>query len=89
MKTTFWIKRFFIVLIGVFSILFVASLVKKKSLESAMAESSAWAGVTAVVFVTARLYQSRRGQHCALCRDTPELARDGQCDVSSDVRLRK
>lgn len=89
MKTTFWIKRFCFVFLSVFSILLVVSLLKERSLERASAESAVWAGVTAVVFVTARIYQSRRGQHCALCRDTPEMARDGQCDVSSEGQLRK
>lgn len=78
MKPTFWIKRFFVVLIVAFSLLLVVGLLKKRSLENTMVESAIWAGATAVVFVTARFFQSRRGQHCAMCRDTPEMARDGQ-----------
>jgi hypothetical protein len=89
MKTSFWIKRFFVVLIGAFSVLLVVNLLKKSSLDSAIAESAIWAGATAAVFVTARIYQSRRGQHCAVCRDTPELARAGQCAVPSAGQLRK
>jgi cell division protein FtsW (lipid II flippase) len=89
MKPNFWIKRFFVIFIGAFLILLVVGLFKKRSLERAIAESAVWAGLTAVVFVTARIYQSRKGQHCALCRDTPEMARGGRCDVSSDGHLRK
>lgn len=89
MKTPFWIKRFSVVFVGAFSLLLVVNLLKKRSLESAAAESAVWAGATAAVFVTARIYQSRRGQHCALCRDTPEMARSGEWDVSSDVQRGK
>jgi uncharacterized membrane protein len=74
MKTTFWIKRFFVVFLGVFSLLLVVGFLKDRALERAAADSVVWAGITAVVFVTARLYQSRRKHHCALCRDTPEMA---------------
>ncbi|HEX2852617.1 MAG TPA: hypothetical protein VHO24_05210 [Opitutaceae bacterium] len=81
MKTTFWIKRFCVVFLGVFSLLLVVGLLKDRSLETAAAESAVWAGVTAIVFVTARIYQARRKQHCALCRDTPEMA-----DRSDGVR---
>ena len=89
MKPIFWIKRFVVVFISAFSILLLVGLLKKRSLERATAESAVWAGITAVVFVTARIYQSRRGQHCALCRDTPKMARGEQCDVSSDRNPKK
>lgn len=89
MKPTFWIKRFFVVLLGVFSLLLVVNLVKQRPLESAAAESAVWASITAIVFVTARFYQSRKGQHCALCRDTAEMAQGGRCDVASAARLGK
>ncbi|MCF7686989.1 MAG: hypothetical protein K9M98_04060 [Cephaloticoccus sp.] len=74
MQPSFWIKRFFVVLLGIFAMLFVVGLVKGRSLERVVAESAIWAGVSTVIFISARIYHSRRGQHCALCRDTPELA---------------
>lgn len=89
MKPPFWIKRFFVVLLGAFSLLLVVNVIKQRPLESAAAESAVWASITAIVFVTARFYQSRRGQHCALCRDTPEMAQRGQCEVASAARLEK
>jgi uncharacterized membrane protein YhiD involved in acid resistance len=89
MKPIFWIKRFVVVFIGAFIILLIVGLMKERSLERATAESAVWAGVTAAVFVTARIYQSRKGQHCELCRDTPEMAQHGPDDVSSDAHLKK
>ena len=84
MKPTIWIKRFVIVFIGVFSILFIVGLLKKRPLERVTAESAVWAGISAVVFVTARGYHLRKGRHCELCGDKPETSPDGQSDVSSD-----
>jgi hypothetical protein len=89
MKPTFWIKRFFVVFVGAFFILVVVGLLKGRSLEKVTAESAVWASVTAAVFVIARIYQSRKGQHCELCRDTPEMAQRGSVDVSSDGHLKK
>jgi hypothetical protein len=88
MKPSFWIKRFSVVFVGVFSLLLVVGLLKGRSLERSVRESAVWAGVSSVIFVAARIYQSRRGQHCALCRDTPELVRGGQRDTSG-ARLGK
>ena len=89
MKPTFWIKRFFVVFIGAFLILLIVGLLKGRSLEKVTAESAVWACVTAAVFVTARIYQSRKGQHCELCRDSPEMAQRGPDDVSSGGQLKK
>lgn len=80
MKPIFWIKRFFVFFTGAFLVLLIVGLLKERPLERAAAESAVWAGITAVVFVAARFYQARKGQHCALCRDTPEMARGGRRD---------
>lgn len=59
-------------------------LLKKRSLQRVTSDSDIWAGVSAAVFVTARRYYLRKGRHCELCGDTPEISRDGQSDISSD-----
>ena len=89
MTPAFWIKRFFTVFVVAFLMLFLVALLKNRSLGRATAESAVWAGVTAVVFVSARIYQSRKGQHCALCRDTPEMAQGGPSGSPSDQRSEK
>lgn len=86
MTPAFWIKRFFTVFVVAFLILLAVGLLKSRSLQRATAEGAVWAGITAVVFVSARIYQSRKGQHCALCRDTPEMAQGGQSDGPADHR---
>lgn len=73
MGRAFWIRRFFVVLAAAFVLIAASHLVRGRGLEHALTEGGIWAIVTAVVFTGGRLYQSRRGQHCAVCRDTPEV----------------
>lgn len=72
MGAAFWIRRFLTVFAGAFAIIAVAQLLKGRTAESATLHGLGWAAVTAAVFTTSRIYQSRRQQHCAICRDTPE-----------------
>jgi multisubunit Na+/H+ antiporter MnhF subunit len=69
----FWIKRFFTVLVGAFVVICAARLIRGHGLETAILDGALWAAITATVFTVARYFQSRRGQHCAICRDTPEM----------------
>ena len=78
MKPSFWIKRFLVVYCGAFVVLLVVGLIKGRSFDRVASECAFWAGVTASVFVVARFYQSKQGQHCALCRDTPEMAQNAE-----------
>lgn len=82
MGITFWIKRFFTVLVGAFVIIGAAQMIKGHDLSYSMAQAAIWSVITAIVFTVGRLYQSRRGQHCAICRDTPEMQR---ADHGSDA----
>ena len=72
MGRAFWIKRFLAVTALVFAALMIVELLKGHGLESALAFSALWSLITGAVFTGARIYQSRRGRHCAICRDTPE-----------------
>ena len=81
MKPSFWIKRFLLVLLGAFAFLLGAALLRSRPLHQALTESGAWAVIATSIFIAGRVYHSRRGEHCALCGDTPETARDQQCDL--------
>jgi hypothetical protein len=69
----FWIKRFFIVLLGAFVIITAAQMLKGREPEYSLMQGAVWGAVSALVFTVARYFQSHRGQHCAVCRDTPEM----------------
>ena len=73
MGTTFWIKRFLTVLVGAFVIIGAAQMLKGHGLSYSVSQAAIWGTITATVFTVARLYQSRKGQHCAICKDTPEM----------------
>jgi hypothetical protein len=73
MGTAFWIRRFLLVFTGAFALIAASHLVRGRAIEHALAEAVLWATLTAAVFTGARIVQSRRGQHCAVCRDTPEF----------------
>jgi hypothetical protein len=73
MSVTFWIRRFSIVLAGSFAIIGGVHWAKGHSFEDSVRFGLAWGVITAAVFVAGRLYSFRRGRHCAICRDTPEM----------------
>ena len=73
MGTAFWIRRFLLVFAGAFVLIAASHLVRGRGVEHALVESALWAALSAAVFTGARIVQSRRGQHCAVCRDTPEF----------------
>lgn len=73
MGPTFWIRRFSIVFLGAFVLLVAAQLLRGRTLEFATFHGLVWAAVSATIFTGARIYQSRQGQHCAICKDTPEM----------------
>jgi hypothetical protein len=74
MGTTFWIRRFFLVFASALAIITGAQVLKGHTLGYSVTEGLLWAAVASTIFTGARIYQSRRGQHCAICRDTPETA---------------
>ena len=73
MGTCFWTRRFVIVFLGALVVIGAGQLLQGRSLDHALSHGLLWSFVTAGVFIAARLYQARRGQHCAICRDTPEM----------------
>lgn len=73
MGAKFWIKRFAVVLVSAFAIICLAQLLKGHDARYAALQGAVWAMITAGVFTGARIVQSRRKQHCAICKDTPEM----------------
>lgn len=74
MGVAFWVKRFVLVYLIALVTIGAAQWLRGHSVEVAVEHAVIWAAVSAVVFTSARLYQARRGRHCALCADTPEMA---------------
>jgi hypothetical protein len=68
-----WIKRFATVALIAFALITGAQVAKGHELDAAALHGALWSVITAAVFTAVRIYKSRRGQHCALCRDTPEM----------------
>jgi len=81
MPLSFWIKRFVTVFLGAFAVLFVVGNLKGSAFATAASESALWAGIAATIFIATRIYRSRRGQHCELCRDTPQMQKGEACPV--------
>ena len=71
-STQFWIFRFLGVAAGAFALLVLADLLKGETLENALWSAMIWALISAGVFVAVRNYKARKGEACALCRDTVE-----------------
>ena len=73
MRASFWIRRFLTVLALAALIIGGAQLLKGYDLAASSRHAAIWAPITAVIFTGGRFFQSRRGRHCALCRDTPGM----------------
>ena len=75
MGLAFWIKRFLTVWLLAFAVLLAVELLKGHGMQAALAFSAAWSLLAASIFTAARIYQARRGRHCALCNDIPAAKR--------------
>lgn len=73
MSMAFWIRRFAVVFAGAFVVIGTGQLLKGHTAWHSASQGLVWAAVSASIFIAARLYQSRKGRHCALCRDMPEM----------------
>jgi len=79
--TAFWIRRFFTVLALVGIIVALAQWAKGHTFEYAATQGAIWGFISATVFTVARIYQSRRKQHCSICKDTPEMSQSERGDA--------
>ena len=82
MGTTFWIKRFFTVFVGAFVIIGAVQMLKGHDSPYSATQGAIWGAIAATVFTVTRFFRSRRGEHCAVCKDTPEMQ---QIDRGSDA----
>lgn len=74
MGSAFWVRRYLVVFAIAFTVIGASHLARGRSVDHAIGEALLWALISATVFTAGRLVQSRRGQHCSVCRDTPELS---------------
>lgn len=85
--TAFWSRRFLLVFVSASAIIAGAQMLKGHTLGYAVFQGTLWAAIASTVFTGARIYQSRRGQHCAICRDTPETsARTGEAGSNQSMQ---
>ncbi|MGH8077415.1 MAG: hypothetical protein ACREPE_08850 [Lysobacter sp.] len=73
MGMAFWLRRFVVIFVAAFAVIGVGQLLKGHGMEDAAKHALLWATISGSVFVAGRMYQSGRGEHCALCRDIPEM----------------
>ena len=73
MGPAFWIRRFLTIFIAAACVITGAQWLKGHALGWSVRQGVLWALVSATIFTTSRIWQARRGRHCALCRDTPEM----------------
>jgi len=75
------IRGFLVVVAIAFVVIAGAHLLRGNPLGDVVAESLAWAAVSAGIFTAARIYRWRKGQYCAVCGDAPGVVpadRDAQ-----------
>ena len=71
MGFVFWLRRFVLIFTLVFTVLICVHLLRGHELIFTLKESLLWGIISANIFVVSRIYDSRRGRHCVLCKDTP------------------
>ena len=80
MGVAFWIRRFLHVLALAVAVIAAAQWLKGHDATYSLLQGLTWGATSTLVFIAARVRASRRQQHCALCRDTPEMRLPGRGD---------
>jgi hypothetical protein len=78
MGPAFWVRRFCVVFLLALVVITGAQRLRGHAVADIIGESALWAAISAAVFTGARIRQSQKGRHCALCGDTPELQQRGR-----------
>jgi hypothetical protein len=73
MGTAFWIRRFFTVFAIALAIINAGQLLKGRGVTYSITQAALWGFASSLVFTVSRYFQSRAGQQCAICKDTPEM----------------
>jgi hypothetical protein len=76
LSTGFWVKRFLTVFMGACAVICLAQLLKGRGLAYSATQGAIWGALSTLLFTVTRFFQARRGQHCAICKDTPEMQQD-------------
>lgn len=71
MGAKFWIVRFAKIFLSILLVLGAVSVLKGREINEALAFNAFWSLISTGIFISTRLYRSRRGEHCALCQDIP------------------
>jgi hypothetical protein len=71
MEKTLWIRRYVLTLVLAFVVFSGAHLLRGRPFESSVVEGLIWSVIFASIFVGLRTYQSRKGAHSAIGKDTP------------------
>ncbi|MCP4989108.1 MAG: hypothetical protein GY928_24525 [Colwellia sp.] len=73
MGLEFWIKRYITVFAIAATLLTIIKVVfKSEPFMDALMYGLLWGTIAAAAFTASRVYQSRKGQECALCDDIPK-----------------
>ncbi|GAA5137195.1 hypothetical protein GCM10025767_17550 [Thalassotalea piscium] len=72
MGIKFWVVRSIKVFLSIFVILIIIEQLKGHDIQNAVMFSLLWSFLSTLVFISSRVYQSRKGVVCTLCNDTPE-----------------
>lgn len=67
MKLTFWVRRFSLVFISLFCVLFAVYSHRGGPTGWAMREAVTWSFIASTIYLISGLYYLRRGKPCALC----------------------
>lgn len=73
MGAAFWVRRFLLVFAGAFVVIAGAQALKGHPIAYSATQGLLWAAVAATIFTVSRIYQARKGLHCAICKDTPQM----------------
>lgn len=63
------------------NLLCIFRCIEKQSADYAQLNTSEgliWAFISSALFTIARFFQARRGEHSAICKDTPEMLQEKQ-----------
>lgn len=79
MGIVFWVKRFCPAFAIAFGVIVGSQLIRGHSIEDSVIHGLLWSTISASIFIGASAYQSRRGQTCPSCGDSPQNGQSTEC----------
>jgi hypothetical protein len=71
-RMTHWIGQYLLATSTMFALLVVVDLLRGRTFAASWTQSLAWGAASAAIFVGSRYRQARKGEACALCKDSTE-----------------